>query len=161
MNEAIALLLAILIGSATLTGFFATVALLFPNQVAGAQRVIVATPGRAFVIGLVNLLFWGLLTLASFASSEQFALPFLALPGVLIAALLLVALCLGLTTIVEHAGERLLPTAGALPRALVGATVIGLGAALPFVGWFLLLPYLLLLGLGGQIIYTISRYRRR
>jgi hypothetical protein len=36
-----------------------------------------------------------------------------------------------------------------------------LACALPLVGWFLLLPYLALVGLGACIIHAVTRYRQR
>lgn len=161
MNEALGLLLILPIGIALLTGFFATVGLIFPDQVSGTQQIIAASQGRAVLIGLVNLLFFGLLALTSFAIADQSALPVLALPGLVIAALLLVGLCFGLTALVELAGERLAANAGALRQTLAGSTVISLGCAMPFVGWFLLLPYLIVLALGAQIMHQIRTYRNR
>lgn len=161
MNEAIALLIVMVIAIACLSAFFSAVGIYFPKWVHGARQAATASPGRAFAIGFVNVLFFGVLGLAFLALADSSGMQFLALPGLLVALLLVVALCLGLAGVVEEAGERLSPALVGLRRTLLGTTVIGLACALPFVGWFLLLPYLSMLGLGGLIIYAINAYRQR
>jgi hypothetical protein len=52
----------------------------------------------------------------------------------------------------ELVGERLAPAQTALRRTLWGTLALGLGSALPFAGWFLLLPYAALTGLGAFIV---------
>jgi dolichol kinase len=125
---------------------------------------VAAAPGRALLIGAVNLLFFGTLALACLGLADSSGVQLLAVPGLALVILMAVALCGGLAAVVEETGARLLPAAdpsSALRRTLLGTTTLTLACALPLVGWFLLLPYLALVGLGACIIHAVTRYRQQ
>jgi hypothetical protein len=165
MNEAvallIALLLAIVVAIASLTAFFSALGIYFPSWVHGTYQVAATSPVRSFVIGFVNLVFFGVIALAFFAGADSSGVQLLTLPALLITLLLVIALCLGLAGMVEQMGDRLSPATVGIRRTLLGTTVVGLACALPFVGWFLLLPYVGMVGMGAFIIFGIGTYRRR
>jgi hypothetical protein len=86
------------------------------------------------------------------ALSEWTRLRILGVPTLLVVAAAALAICFGLGGVTQLVGERLLPERGPALRQAAGALAAGLACALPFVGWFVLLPYLLLLGLGAFIL---------
>jgi hypothetical protein len=83
----------------------------------------------------------------------------LTLPGLFFLVVLGVGLSFGSAGMAQLAGKRLAPTQGEVRRDIWGALVLSLGSALPFVGWFLLLPYVELVGLGAFIIGFFHRER--
>ncbi len=150
----IALLLGLL--NIGLVAYFLAIRALFPRRVARARAVADQMPGRSFAIGLVNSLFFGaiLLVLLGLGGNinNEFFRSILTLPAILILTLLGIGLSFGLAGIVELIGERLAPAQTAFRRTLWGTLALSLGSSLPFVGWFLLLPYAGLLGLGAFIV---------
>lgn len=145
----------------TLTAFFTVMELLFPARIAGIRRVADAQPGRCLAMGAVNFFFFGMLALASFAASDALDLTFLALPGLVIGAALAVALAYGLAAVVQLVGERLLPTGSRPGRSIAGSLSLVLACGLPFVGWFALLPYIVLLGLGALVVSAADGFQGR
>ena len=58
----------------------------------------------------------------------------------------------GLSSVVNMVGERVMPEQSLLKRTFWSTLLLCLASALPLVGWFLLLPYLLAIGIGGVIL---------
>jgi hypothetical protein len=136
-------------GAATLAAFFVVLAALFPDRMARTRAAAGRAPGRSFFIGLVNAIFFLVLILALQAIAEATGIQLFAIPALLLLTLLGIAALFGLGGMAQLVGERLLPERGHYFRIAAGAVVIGLGCALPFVGWFGLLPYVAVLGLGA------------
>ena len=147
---------ALVIGSLMVAAFFIVLGALFPARVGRTRAAAAATPGRAFVIGLVNLIFFAAVAAALVALAQWTKVQLFALPALAVAAVLIVACLFGLGGIVELVGERLLPQAAGARRSGLGGLVLGWACALPYVGWFGLLPYVLALGLGALILSFIA-----
>ncbi len=81
----------------------------------------------------------------------------LTLPALLILAFLTVLLSLGLTGMVNVLGERLFSDLPSWKRNICSTVILCFACALPFVGWFLLLPYLGLVGIGASILGFFQR----
>lgn len=126
---------------------------LFPRFVARARRNLEQMPRRAFAVGLVNGLFFGLLA-AGLASGGSPG----GLLGLIVLTLLLLFVALGLSAVAVLLGERLgLPGAPAQQAAI--ATLVLFAAALtPVVGWF---GVSLLAGLTGYGAVIIALFQRR
>lgn len=152
MNEVIGAGAALAFGSLTLTSFFLVVGALFPNRVARTRTMADGSPGRAFGVGLINLIFFSALAALFFALAENTRLEFLALPGLMLLALLVVGLTFGLTAMAQLVGDRLAPTQPTTLRSIGGALTLCLGCAVPVAGWFALLPYAVLVGLGAFVL---------
>lgn len=148
---------------ATLTAFFTVIELLFPTTIAEIRTVADAQPGRSLVIGVVNGFFFGVVSLACLSLGDNPAggLRWLTLPGLLIAIALGVALLLGLSAMAQLLGTRLAPDGSRFRRSLWGSLSLTLACLLPFAGWFALLPYVGLLGLGALIIRQMRKRRYR
>jgi hypothetical protein len=130
---------------------------LFGEWVARTQQVITTRPGRAFVVGLVNFLFFGLLVLVFLSLQEDTGSDLALLPGLLILAILVAGLSFGLAAFARLLGERLAAAKGPVHRALIGGGVLVLSTALPVAGWFLLLPYVVFTGLGAFVLVVLAR----
>ena len=69
----------------------------------------------------------------------------------------LIGLSFGLTGMVGVLGERIFPDQPAWKRTLWSTLALSLGSAVPVAGWFLLLPYVGLTGLGAFILSFFSK----
>ncbi len=165
MNELIRLLALLIFGNLSLVAFFVVVSALFPRRVGRTRAVAGAMPGRAFAVGAVNALFFGAIILVLLAIMSQVSRGgpllnvVLGLPAFFLAAAMGAGVSFGWAGVVQLVGERLAPAQNEVRRTAWGALALGLGCALPFVGWFGLLPYASLLGLGAFIISFFHRER--
>jgi len=151
-----------LVGFILLTTTFATIValltllpFLLPRRVTRTRDVIQATPGRAFLIGLANALFF-LVIAAILAQGEN--------GGVLLAIIIVLALlalaAIGLAGLVTLLRDRIYPHAADTPGlnlTVRTAVLLTLAALLPGLGWFVLTPLLLLVGLGAAITAFVRR----
>lgn len=82
--------------------------------------------------------------------------------GSLIFLLLLLIGFLGLASVSRLIGYRVIELGerheSPLIQAVAGATVLSFGIAFPLLGWFIVLPFGLLVGIGAVILATISRW---
>jgi hypothetical protein len=147
---------ALVILSLMTVAFFTVLTALFPSRLARVQAAASAMPGRALVVGLVNWIFFGAVVLALLALTQWTHVQLLALPALAIAAVVALAAIFGLAGVVEMVGERLLSHTTGARRTSVGALALAWACALPYVGWFALLPYVLALGLGAVILSLVS-----
>jgi hypothetical protein len=163
MDLPIVVFLAVIAGAvllaASLVAFFAIVVVLFPERVARTHAVAARTPGSAFLVGLVNGVFLTAIGLGLTALTQTLGL-LAALPALVILIVLVIGLVLGLAGIVQLLGERLFPRREGIGRTGLSTLAVALGCALPYVGWFVLLPFLAMLGLGAFIISLVQDARR-
>lgn len=155
MNEILRLTLVTLLLTIPLAAAFLVVGAFFPSPVTRTRKIIGVTPGRAFWLGLVNFLFFGVIAFVLLSIAEGaggFFKAVLTLPALLILALLIILLGLGLTAAVQHLAGQLFPDLAAWKRDLWAAVLLCFACALPFIGWFLLFPYLGLVGVGAAIL---------
>ena len=145
---------------AKLAAYFLVIGALFANRAAKTQRVTTAMPGRSFGVGLVNFLFFGVIALVLFSLAENagsFGRVILTIPALLITATLAVMLSFGLAGMANLLGERILPEITTWKRTLFGTAILSFACALPLVGWFLLLPYMGFVSIGGFILGLFQR----
>ena len=159
MTDILRLFFIIILLTIGLAAYFLVISTLFANRVTRAQRVINQMPARAIGVGLVNFLFFGVIAMILFSVAENAngAKAILTLPALLITALLVITLSFGLAGVVNVLGERILPEHSSLKKSIGGAVLLSFACALPFVGWFLLLPYASLLGFGAVILSLFQR----
>lgn len=157
MTELFSIILLALGGFVTLVALLTTLVYLIPAKMARAQQILAARPGRSFIIGLVNVLFFGVLA-ALFSQGGD--------AGGLLASLILLALLA--IALVGLGGALLLLRARFYPPheetghsllAVTTRTAVMLTASLlaPVAGWFILAPILLVTGLGAGIISILRR----
>ncbi len=156
MEDILRLTVMIVLLNIGLVAYFLTGRLLFPRRIARTRMVAEGTPGRSFGVGLVNFLFFGAIAMVLLSVADRVGNEFLkmvvTLPALFFLGVLGIGLSFGLCGMAELVGERLAPTQTAFRRTVWGTLVVSLGSSLPFVGWFILLPYVGLVGLGAFIL---------
>ncbi len=157
MSEILRPLLFFIVITISLVAFFIVLKALFPQRIAKTSAVADAMPGRAFLVGLVNFLFFGALAIILLALNDKFGKGLLVIPALFFLTPLTIGLSFGLGGITQLLGQRLAPQKTELQRTIWGTLVLGFACLLPIVGWFGLLPYTALLGLGAFIISFFYR----
>ena len=160
MTDILRLFFIIVLLTISLAAYFLVIGALFANRVAKAQRVINQMPGRAIGIGLVNFLFFGVIAMILFSIAENTdgaIKVILTIPALLIAALMTIILSFGLAGMVNAVGERILPEYSSLKKTVWGSVMLTFACAIPFVGWFLLLPYVVFLSFGTVVLGFFQR----
>ena len=147
-------------GSITLTAFIIVVGRLLPTPVALSAEAIKASLWKPFVIGLVNAVFFILLAalLFNFARSQSgFFAGFIAMIALAIFAALGILASIGLSGFSFWLEERIYPDGHTLTTSLKSTILLVLGCMAPFVGWFLLTPFVIATGLGSAIQIVLRR----
>ena len=160
MTDILRIFFIVILLTITLAAYFLVIGALFTNRVTKTQNIINQTSGRAFGLGLVNFFFFGLIAFVMLSLAENagsFVKGVLTLPAVVILAFLTVLLSLGLTGMVNVLGERLFSDMSLWKRNIWSAVILCFACALPFVGWFLLLPYISFVGIGASIFGFFQR----
>lgn len=157
MTELIGAAILTLAGYVTLAALLTTTAYLIPQRAEQSRQVLQEKPGRAFIIGLVNLLFFGVLA-AVFSQGGDVG----GLLGLIILLALLGLAVMGLTGLLLLLRHRFYPPHEETGRSLLAATarssaILMAGLLAPVVGWFILTPILLTAGLGAGIMTIIRR----
>ncbi|RMG98953.1 MAG: hypothetical protein D6706_06405 [Chloroflexi bacterium] len=155
MEQLIGLILATVAGIITLAFCLTVLVFLLPNYTARARHTIAQTPQRAFLIGLVNALFFGVLTGVLGQGGDIGGLL-----AVLVVLGLLALTTVGLAGLLLHLRQRIYPTVkedGAWIVTVKTAVFLLLAAIAPLVGWFLLTPIALITALGTGIMVLLRR----
>ena len=131
---------------------------LFPVRVSKVQVTLEDNWKRSFWLGLLNTI---LITIFVFGfgslgnGSPLFYLPAFAMYGAF-----LIGLLFGFSAFVQILGERLFPDLDPVKRDVKAGSVFLLTSLLPFVGWFLLFPYVISLSVGAVVI-TLFQNRKK
>lgn len=155
MNEPWILLALVLFCSGCLIALLIVLSVLFPAHLQRSSRTAGQSPGRSFLIGAVNMVFFGALSLAMLSGG----VPLLQAIGAAIAAVLIVGMAIGLGGMVQLTGEHILPTAAPLRRTAWSALILVAACLTPYIGWVLLLPYLVFRGVGGWLLGWLRERR--
>jgi len=129
---------------------------LFPKAVGRTQTLVVARPYRVFMTGA----FLGVpLSFIGFAMAAQGAGP-LKLLGIFILMSIALAALFGSTGLVRQVGLGLYsgparPGNGGL--TLRGGAVVSIACVFPLVGWFVVIPVVLIMGFGAALQLRWSR----
>lgn len=160
MTDILRIFFIVILLTITLAAYFLVIGALFANRVTKTQSIINQTSGRAFGLGLVNFFFFGLIAFVMLSLAENagtFVKGVLTIPALVILAFLTVLLSLGLTGMVNVLGERLFSDMPSPKRNIWSAVILCFACALPFVGWFLLLPYVGFVSIGASILGFFQR----
>jgi len=148
-----------ILGLITLVASFIFFRGLFPAKVSKIQATLEDNWKRSFWLGLVNTI---LITIfvVGFGSlgngSPLFYIPAFAMYGAF-----LIGLLFGLSAFVQILGERLFADLSPVKRDVKAGAVFVLTSLLPFVGWFLLFPYVISLSVGAVVITIFQERKRR
>ena len=107
------------------------------------------------------MVLWLVVALALFALGNWIGEEFFGGLGLLVLIPPVIGIVFGLGGAVRVTSERLFPDAPGFRRITWGALTLTLACVLPFVGWFALLPFLCLLGLGAFILSFFRSNRDR
>ena len=156
MSDILRIFAIVLLLTISLAAYFLVANALFPHRVAKTKAVIESMPGRSFGIGLVNFSFFFVIAFAliSFAEniSNGFFKTIVTIPALIIILFITVIVSFGLTSVSKLIGERILPDGTEWKQSFWGTTILCFACALPFVGWFLLFPYIGFVGFGAFIL---------
>jgi hypothetical protein len=143
----------------SITAFFVLIETLFPTIVREGKEIAEDSMGRAFWLGLINSLFLLALTLLSFYLANSVGVQLISLPGIILAVILIIGGIVGLSVMFQLIGDRLFPDQSTFKKNSYAAGVTILACLAPYIGWFGLFPYLLLVGFGAFIIRAYNQYR--
>ncbi len=157
--EALLLILILLAVGATTAVLLLVLGALFPDTVADIRRTADAMPGRSLGVGVVNFLFLAALTATFGALSDRGGGPIAGLLAVLFLSALALLVTFGLAGVSSLVGRRLFPEREPRGADARGAGLLSFASLAPFVGWFGLLPYAALLGLGAFLLGRLLSWR--
>jgi len=152
MDQGIGMLVLLIVVGTSLVALFAVMGVLFPRTLERTRAAVEELPARSFLIGLVNVLFVLAIVVGLGALRNSMGPSYLDLLALLVLAILAVGVTFGLAAVVQAVGGRLLPGRSQLAQRTWGAVALVLACLTPYVGWFGLLPYLALTGLGAFIL---------
>lgn len=161
MQDLFGLLILVIVSAVTLITFFLAIRLFFPQRVNLVQKAAEEMHWRAFLLGLVNTLFFAAIIVGLIALTESTGAGFLSILALLLMAVFMIVLALGLTAVIQMAGMRLMPDATENRRFLLGGLVVVSGSLTPFVGWFGLFLYVSFVGVGSVIISLFTKAKRK
>jgi hypothetical protein len=131
------------------------IAALWPSLTLRTQDVLEGTPGKAFLIGLLNYVFLGAIALV------LMNLGTVAIAGLLLACVLLAGTFLGLPAVAALVGARLHRMrereSTQWSEIVAGGVALDLAMLVPVVGWFVLLPALCLWSFGATALALVDR----
>lgn len=148
--ETFAVILLSILSLTTLVAAFIFIRGLFPLRVNMILSSLENHWKRSFWLGLVNTIFFTILIIGLGSLAEN--APILYMPTFAIYGCFLIGLLFGLTAFIQILGSRLFPNISPVKRDIQSGSVLLLTGLLPFVGWFLLFPYVICLAVGGVIL---------
>lgn len=160
MTDLFRFTLIIILLTITFASYFLVIHALFANRVGKTQTVIDQTPGRSFGLGMVNFLFFGSIAFVLLSIAENtgpFIKGLLTIPALLILTFLIALSSIGLTSMVKVLSERIFPDLNSWKQIVWGSVVLCFAGALPFVGWFLLIPFILFISIGAAILGIVQK----
>lgn len=160
MSDILRLFVFVILTTVSLVAYFLVANALFPQRILKTKAALQSMPARSFGIGLVNFVFFAVIAMVLLAIAENtasFIKGILTIPALIILAFLGIVLSFGLAGMSSLIGERLFPNLSTWKQALWGTVCLSLACALPFVGWFLLLPYAGFVGIGAVILGFFQR----
>jgi len=154
MSQILSLVLLVILLIVSLVAFFSVFELFFNRRIERTREFVETALWRSFLIGLVNFAFFTAVALALFVLGDKLGgKQILGLLGLVVLLPLVIGLVFGLAGMVRLVGEKFAPESSrSIFRTAWGAVMLALACGLPFVGWFGLLPFVGLVGLGGFIL---------
>ena len=157
MQEAFVITLFAIVGTVILGSFFIVILVLFPRLVERTEAAARRMHGRSFILGFINLAFFAVLTIALSSIGERSASTILQVLALILFSVLLMAVVLGLVGMSLLMGKQLVPERSEVQQTAAGSVLVILSSLTPFLGWFLLLPYLIARGVGGLVLGIFQR----
>jgi len=140
---------------ATLVAAFLFFRGLFPERVEKVQKTLENNWKRSFWIGLLNTILISIFVFGLGSLGGSIGLFYI--PAFGIYGAFLIGLLYGLTAFIQILGNRLFPDYGPVKKDIRSGTVFLMASILPFVGWFLIFPYVISLSVGAVVITLFQR----
>jgi hypothetical protein len=156
--ETLSMILLSILFLITLAASFLFIGGLFPQRVNKVRATLESQWKRSFWLGLVNTILITIVVIGLGNLANNFPLFFI--PAFAIYGAFLIGLLFGLTAFVQLLGGRLFSDHSPVGRDLRAGSVFLLTGLLPFVGWFLLFPYVICLSIGA-VVFTLFQDRRK
>ena len=156
MFEGFGLVLVLALALFSLVALFLVVSVLFPGIVRRCGDAIEENYKRAFWLGFVNTLVVIILVVV-FAALGERAAQWLFLPGIILLVFYIPSALFGLIAASQSIGGRLFPEASLLRQRAYGGGVMILACLFPFLGWYVLFPFLLILGFGAFLLAVFQK----
>jgi hypothetical protein len=145
----------------SLAAYFLAANALFPMRVGKTKAIIQSMSTRSFWLGLVNFSFFFIIAIILLSIADNVDTEFIKgvvmLPGLIILAFIGIMLTFGLAGMTAYVGERIFPEAASWKQTIWGTVCLCFACVLPFIGWFLLFPYIGLVGIGAFILGLFQR----
>lgn len=161
MDQALNILLLGMLAAISIDASMLLLMLLFTPFVTASKEEAETQHSRAFLTGTLNVLFFSVVLVLLLSLAERTGMAVFGVLAVLVGVIFAVGLAFGLTTMALVAGQRLLPDREPWRQNLWGGMLVVLASVTPYVGWFLLLPYLAARGFGAVVRTTMTELRRR
>jgi len=145
-------LILLLISCICLVALFLVLGLLFPDRIEKSRWAAEGFPRRSFLIGLVNTLFLSAIIFGIIALAEAINLELITIIAVFLMVFYVIIFVFGLTSMVHIVGTLFAPMQHQKYQVGFGAVILLLACLTPFIGWFLLFPYIGITGVGAVII---------
>jgi hypothetical protein len=152
MDQGFGLILMAVLGILCLAALFLVLGSFFPVPIERTRRAAESALARSFLVGLINVIFLVAIGMGLGALAESLGLGFLSVIVVLLAIVLVILLTFGLAGMAEIVGGKLAPDRGRVRRTGWGTVALALGCLTPYVGWFGLLPFVGLTGIGAFLL---------
>ena len=160
MEERIGGLILLIASGATLAALLALMVVLLPSLSNRTARTMETMPGRSFVLGAINFIFFSAVAFVLAQLGDGIGGFFggiFSLTALFIAIILLLLLSVGLAGLVRLISDRTNDGKPVSVGQLFRAAVLLVGAGLaPLAGWFVLTPIALFIGLGATIIALVQ-----
>lgn len=161
MTEIIRVILLVTLFALAFACYLLVVGAFFNKRVLKTFNVAKQLPARSLGIGFVNFLFFVTIAVVLLGIADSVGnsvIKFIVtIPSLLLATVLVILLSLGLSSMVSILGERIFPDLSAWKQSFWGTVILTFASAIPFVGWFLLFPFVALTGFGAVILGFFQR----
>jgi len=133
----------------------------FSESIERAAEQISLQPGRSFLLGLINAILLGSIAVLFISLAENSGLGILSLPALLSIFMLVAISMFALASLTLIIGQRLFPSQDNFKAQWRGSLLLLLASSAPYIGWFILVPFLLFMGFGGVLISVLQSYQSR
>jgi hypothetical protein len=159
MDPGLTMLILLIFVVISVIAMFIVLRALFRGLVEEVYQSAVESPSRAFWVGLINFAFVVAIAIGIDALIVNTGVETLGVVIYTLLVLLIIGVVFGLAGMVELVSDRIAPDQSGWRRTAGGAAALSLACLTPFVGWYGLLPYVSLRGLGAVILSLIARMR--
>lgn len=158
MDQGLGIFIIVVLSEPCLVALFVVLINLFHDIIEDAQRAAQDSPGRTFLVGLINFL--SIMGIAIALLAGPTGMPLLSFLGLFLMILLVIGVVFGLSAMVELVNEQLTPGQAGWKFTAGGAIALTMACLTPYLGWFGLLPYVGCRGLGAFILSLIAQLRK-